>query len=919
MQEIRSTRTFWAISLLLLGMGAVLCTLSFVLAETQSQREMEIRAKEVNSQNLDQALFLAQNLNRAFAQADTILRFLQLELESGEEMGQAKAGLLRDFSRDELINQIAVADARGNVIFAAISQNAPVNIADREHFLFHRQVDSGRTYIARPVITQVTGSRSIFLTRRVNNAQRDFAGIALVAIAPDYFAKMISQLQPQPHNSFVLLKPDGVFLARFPATESPTVMAMFQQHPVVTMLQQGLQSGVFESPGRGDGIARIGAFWKLIDYPAVVLVGYAQNEIFRAVYARQQSYRLWAVIFSIVVSCLFLALWWQLRKQYKIEKYLRDSETRLNQAQAIARVGDWEIDLASKQVWGSVEAFQIYGIERLTPYFTLPEIQQVVNKQDRSRMDSALQELLTQKGTYDVEYRINRVDTGQERWVHSLARLEQDAHGKPVKIIGVLQDITERKQGEAGLHRSADVQNVLREITEAAILSTSVDELYRMVHRLVGRVLPATLFHINLLDEASNEIVVPYHADEVNFIPKRRPVGKGMTEYVMRQGHSVHVTPAKMEQLRETGEYALGKEEIRHYLGAPLLDAQGKPFGAMALILEGEDQPIQPEDVELLSIIAAQVSMAIERKRTLDRLRESEEKFRYMTENSSDVIWHLDQDYRFDYISPADERMRGYRQDEVIGRTVWSLLKPEGIDHVKQKTAERMADEQKGILTGTIRYELELICKDGGWVWAEINVASHHNSQGELVGLHGVSRDITERKRLEQELQRQATTDGLTGIFNREHFWTRANEELQRILRYGGVCSLLMVDIDHFKQVNDTYGHAVGDAVLQWITRLCRDAIRDTDLFGRVGGEEFAILLLETDAAEAVVVAERLRQSIYDNHFVNDDGAQIPLRVSVGVAQRQTATESLSELMVRADKALYRAKSEGRNKVVEAE
>jgi hypothetical protein len=96
-------------------------------------------------------------------------------------------------------------------------------------------------------------------------------------------------------------------------------------------------------------------------------------------------------------------------------------------------------------------------------------------------------------------------------------------------------------------------------------------------------------------------------------------------------------------------------------------------------------------------------------------------------------------------------------------------------------------------------------------------------------------------------------------------------------------------------------------------------AIRETDLLGRFGGEEFAILLLEMGAVEAVVVAERLRQSIYENHFINDDGTRIPLRVSVGMAQHQTATESLAELMLRADNALYRAKREGRNKVVEAD
>ena len=451
---------------------------------------------------------------------------------------------------------------------------------------------------------------------------------------------------------------------------------------------------------------------------------------------------------------------------------------------------------------------------------------------------------------------------------------------------------------EFAVHRSAEVQDVLREIAETAISAASVDELYRRVHRSIDRILPASLFHVSLLDEVTNEIVVIYPAGEVNFTPEHRPVGKEMAEQVMRLRRAVHAP---------------------HYLGVPLLDWQGNPFGAMGLILMDEELRIDHADIDLLSIIAAQVAMAIERKRALDKLRESEEKFRNMTDNASDVIWHLDRDFRFDYISPADERLTGYRIDEVIGTTIWSHLKPDGIEYVKRKNAERQAEEQTGAKTGTIRYELELGCKDGSWVWVEINVEPHHDIQGNLVGLHGVTRDITERKRQDQKLQLQATTDGLTGIFNRGYFWTRANEELQRIQRYGGVCSLLMVDVDHFKQVNDNYGHAVGDAVLRWITRLCRAAIHDTDLFGRIGGEEFAILLLELGAVEAVVVAERLRQSIYDSHFVTDEGMRIPLRVSVGVAQHKAVEESLTELMVRADHALYRAKREGRNKVVESD
>ncbi len=140
-----------------------------------------------------------------------------------------------------------------------------------------------------------------------------------------------------------------------------------------------------------------------------------------------------------------------------------------------------------------------------------------------------------------------------------------------------------------------------------------------------------------------------------------------------------------------------------------------------------------------------------DRKLMEEALRESEEKFRYMTEHSSDVIWHLDRNYCFDYISPADERIRGFMQHEVIGTTVWSILKPEGIEHVTRVNAQRLADEKNGIRTGTISYELELICKDGSWIWTELNVTPHHDQKGELIGLHGVARDISDRKRAEED------------------------------------------------------------------------------------------------------------------------------------------------------------------------
>ena len=140
------------------------------------------------------------------------------------------------------------------------------------------------------------------------------------------------------------------------------------------------------------------------------------------------------------------------------------------------------------------------------------------------------------------------------------------------------------------------------------------------------------------------------------------------------------------------------------------------------------------------------------RKRTEEALRESEEKYRFLTDNSSDVIWHLDSNFICDYISSSDERMRGFHQDEVLGTPLWSLLKPEGIELVKKLNSERLKDEASGIKTGTIHYEIEQLCKNGSWIWTEADASVHLDENGVVIGYFGATRDITERKKAQDAL-----------------------------------------------------------------------------------------------------------------------------------------------------------------------
>ncbi|QEL65440.1 hypothetical protein OTERR_19640 [Oryzomicrobium terrae] len=173
-----------------------------------------------------------------------------------------------------------------------------------------------------------------------------------------------------------------------------------------------------------------------------------------------------------------------------------------------------------------------------------------------------------------------------------------------------------------------------------------------------------------------------------------------------------------------------------------------------------------------------------------------------------------------------------------------------------------------------------------------------------------------ERSRASAELQRLATTDTLTGLANRSRFLDTAGEEWARSRRFGHALGVLMIDVDHFKRINDTHGHAAGDAALRHIAACLGTGIREVDRLGRMGGEEFAMVLPETDGVGAMQVAERLRQTVAAEPFMLADGVPLRLTVSIGVTVRVERDDVLDRLFARADEALYEAKRNGRNQAV---
>ncbi len=212
--------------------------------------------------------------------------------------------------------------------------------------------------------------------------------------------------------------------------------------------------------------------------------------------------------------------------------------------------------------------------------------------------------------------------------------------------------------------------------------------------------------------------------------------------------------------------------------------------------------------------------------------------------------------------------------------------------------------------------EVRLKTSQGRVFIAELAAISldYHNAPAMLVALN----DISQRKELEAELFRQASTDGLTGISNRRHFENGADQEVRRARRFARDLTAMMIDIDHFKPINDTYGHAAGDSVLQGIVKRAIESLRQSDSIGRMGGEEFAVILPETNLAAAYDVAERLRKHIKEKPFAAGRAA-ITCTVSIGIAQLSARDGGFDGMLQRADEALYQAKENGRDCVVSAQ
>lgn len=476
-----------------------------------------------------------------------------------------------------------------------------------------------------------------------------------------------------------------------------------------------------------------------------------------------------------------------------------------------------------------------------------------------------------------------------------VAAVSFPSHPRPATQV-VVRDISRRK-------RADQLQAALYRISETSAGARSLEALYPELHRIVGGLLYSRNFYIALKDP-DGRVRFPYFVDEEDAEPPEIPPGrKTLTEYVLRTRRPLLAGPEVFRDLVERGEVdRVGGPSI-DWLGAPLVRG-GEALGVIVVQSYSEAHRLTERDQALLTFVSQHVAAAIERQRAADALRESEARFRTVAETAPCAIF-IYQGARLLFGNQTMTEISGYSREELIGQDFWKAIHPDFQSLVRDRGLAR----QRGEAVPT-RYELQILHKDGSVRWVEFN-AGAIQYEGQPATL-GTAFDITARKEAEEQIRQLAYRDALTGLPNRRLFMDRLSLAVAQAHRQEKGLALLFLDLDHFKVINDTLGHALGDRLLMGVAERLLRSVREGDTVSRLAGDEFTLLLPAVGRPEdAKRVAEKILEGLRAPFAL--EGHELRVTGSIGLSVYPEHGREAEALLAAADAAMYEAKQRGRD------
>ncbi len=602
-----------------------------------------------------------------------------------------------------------------------------------------------------------------------------------------------------------------------------------------------------------------------------------------------------------------------------LESVLEESELQLRLATEMADIAIWNYDFTSNQMFRSRNHDQLYGLvwqER----WDIDTFIQATHPDDRERSGAIIQASVAPGGpdSYSFDFRVTWPD-GNLHWLWVKGQVtERDADGRGIEVRGVLLDITERKTAEGKLQRMTQLYAVLSQCNQAIVRCSSEQELFPQICRDAVQFGGLKMAWIGMIDAGEERVKsvaafgtgVEYLENIEIRIAEDSLTGRGPTGTCIREGRPYWCQDYQHDPATAPWHERGARFGWRSSASLPLL-RKGQTVGAFVVYSEVPDA-FDEAAQRLLIEMAMDISFAMdrftsedERKQALEELRMSDLRLRTIIETEPECVKVVGKDGSLIEMNSAGLAM--LEADSIESAQRYRL-----VDYLPpEHRAAFMALHQRVLNGESGTLEFEVLGLKGTRRWLETHAAPMRDAQGAVVSLLGITRDVTERKHAESRIQYLANFDALTGLPNRNLLADHVQYAIGLMRHVHENLCVMFVDLDRFKDINDTLGHSLGDAFLIETGKRLQSVLRETDTVSRLGGDEFVLILSDSGAQAAVHVAEKLLGAISMPYRI--DQYDLVVTASIGIAIYPNDGEDLETLSRSADTAMYRAKQEGRN------
>ncbi|GAB6095627.1 hypothetical protein JCM14469_18790 [Desulfatiferula olefinivorans] len=604
-----------------------------------------------------------------------------------------------------------------------------------------------------------------------------------------------------------------------------------------------------------------------------------------------------------------------IQEHEKTKDELEDTYNRLALATKAGNIGVWVWDVSTDTLSWNDMMFDLYDV----PPDVMPTFEtwkNALHHEDRDDAVTLIEMAVKGKARFNTEFRI-ALPGGITRNIRAAARVERDNTGKPIRMTGVNWDITELKKTEKALHNQTEMQSILMDISSKYINISldMVDEAVQTALAEMGRYVSADRVYVFDYDFKNNTTSNTYEWCNTDILPQINELQEvpleGLADWVKAHlnGHAMLV-PDVAALPKGSLKDILEPQNIKTLITVPMISGIDL-LGFVGFDWVVDHYSYSDDEIKLLSIFS-EILVNITLRKQADRaVHESEQRLNMALTGTNAGLW--------DWFVQTGETVFNERWAEIVGYTL-KELEPTDIETWTRLCHPDDLTESNNLLqmhfegkSDYYEFEARMQHKNGDWVWvADRGKVLAWDSDGKPLRMTGTHMDITERKKVEEKIRHMATHDPLTGLPSLILIKDRIAMALEVAKRKKTTVAILFVDLDGFKSINDNFGHDAGDFLLKEIAKRIGSCIREVDTVGRIGGDEFLLVLTELQSKKnSSSVAEKIIDCIGQPVLFN--GNQLTVGASIGIAVFPDHSADREQLIKLADEAMYTIKNEGKN------